>query len=202
MPNPNSKLHMAVTELFDGGIANTPKIAEDIARLVLGSLAEAASGPTTLFTDADDLSVEDRAETWLVTAAPREPSSGRGTRTRHIEIRKRDAMVNMVNCHEEGDLIANPAVAEKFALAILGNTAGEAELRRQLPLTVSDNAQTWVVKGSGNAARAHDGPGPFTLELQKANGRVLDMWFEWVLAIPPDVRTILRDSARKPNREQ
>jgi hypothetical protein len=109
-----------------------------------------------------------------------------------IEIRKRDAAIRVLSDQGTQYLLDDPAVAEKFGSAVLANAAGESELRRQLPLMVEDKEEIWRVRGSGNADREIEGPGPFLMEVQKRDARVLDMWFEWILDTPPEVDDLLR----------
>jgi hypothetical protein len=53
-----------------------------------------------------------------------------------------------------------------------------------MPLTVSDEGSTWLIQGSFNRDHANEGPGPFKLEVQKRDAKVLDMGFEWILKAP------------------
>jgi hypothetical protein len=61
MPSPDSDLHMAVTELFDGGIVNNADIALRIAHLILEPLI----GPTE-FSRNLSLTVADHGDKWLI----------------------------------------------------------------------------------------------------------------------------------------
>jgi len=191
MPSPDSDLHLAVTELFDGGIVNNATIASRIAHLILESLI----GSTELLANMP-LRVTDRADKWSIRGNQEAGSSVPGSCD--LEIRKRDAEVVVLSDQQTPDLLSDPPAAEKFASAVLVNAAGEEELSRQSPLIVDDKGETWRVRGSGNANRAVEGPGPFELEVQKRDARVLDMWFEWVLNTPPEVQVLLRTSVGKP----
>ena len=193
MPSPDSDLHMAVTELFDGGIVNNANIASRIAHLILepliGSTALSANMP---------LRVTDRADKWSIQGNRAASSAVPGSC--NLEIRKRDAEVLVLSDQQTQDLLSNPAAAERFASAVLENSAGKEELSRQSPLIVDDKGVTWRVRGSGNANRAIEGPGPFELEVQKRDARVLDMWFGWVLNTLPEVQALLRASAGNPTK--
>lgn len=178
MPSPDSDLHMAVTELFDGGIVNNAGIALHIAHLILEPLL----GPTEWSKNLP-LYVADRGDKWLIQGNREQGSASSGCCD--IEIRKRDAALRVLSDQGTQYLLHDPAVAEKFGSAVLANAAGESELRRQLPLMVEDKEEFWRVRGSGNAARAIEGPGPFLLEVQKRDARVLDLWFEWILIHRP-----------------
>ena len=185
MPSPDSDLHMAVTELFDGGVVNNADIALRIAHLVLEPLI----GPTE-FSRNLPLRVADHGDKWLI-QGNREQSSG-SLESCDIEIRKRDAAVRVLSDQGTQYLLHDPAAVEKFGSAVLANAAGESELRRQLPLMVEDKEEIWRVRGSGNADRAIEGPGPFLMEVQKRDAQVLDLWFEWILDTPPGVDELLR----------
>jgi hypothetical protein len=193
MPNPDSDLHMAVTELFDGGIVNNADIASRIAHLILehliGSTALSANMP---------LRVTDRGDKWLIRGNRAASPAVLGSCD--LEIRKRDAEVVVSSDQQTQDLLSNRAAVERFASAVLENAAGKEELSRQSPLIVDDKGVTWRVRGRGNANRAVEGPGPFELEVQKRDARVLDMWFGWVLNTPPEVQALLRTSAGNPTK--
>ncbi|MBV9860409.1 MAG: hypothetical protein JO038_09950 [Alphaproteobacteria bacterium] len=192
MPPADSKLHMAVTNLFDGGVVNNANIASQIAQMILKSLIEQAELLASM-----PLRVEDRGDRWQITgnrgiAGSDEPGVG------PIEVRKHDSAI--LAPRAAGNLLGDAAIAEKFAAKVLANIAGRGELRRQRPLVAEDNGDSWRVRGSANAKRTAEGPGPFELLVQKCDARVLDMWFEWVLNTPPDVQSMLQASARKPGR--
>ena len=195
MPTPDSDLHMAVITLFDGGVVNNASIAARLAQLILEPLIGASELAANL-----PLRIEDHGDNWAIRGG--RMASGSGTpRTCDLDIRKLDAAVLISGDRPAQDLLGDPALAEKFAAAVLESTNGEEELRQQSPLIVSDQGETWRARGSRGADRTVEGPGPFHLEVQKRDARVLDMWFEWVLHTPPDVQALLRASAKRPPSE-
>lgn len=193
MPTSDRDLHLAVIELFDGGVINNANIALKVANLVQESLGHGNEASARL-----PINITDRGDSWSV------PLSGwvgaDGGVVRRLEIRKRDAAIVPAEGPFARDLLGDAAIAEKFAAAILENAAGTAALGRQAPLTVEDRGETWRIRGSANADRASEGPGPFELEVKKRDARVLDMKFEWVLETPPDVLEMLRASGVEPGR--
>jgi hypothetical protein len=177
---------------FDGGIVNNPDIALRLAQIIL----ESVIGPERLAL-CSPLRVQDRDERWAVISS--HISSSRDCR---IDIRKLDAAIVLLGVENPPEALPKMLTVEKFAAAIVENARDSTELQRQLPFTVSDKGDTWLVRGSGNPDRAAEGPGPFYLEVRKRDARVLDMWFEWILHAPPEVKELMRQSARKPPESQ
>jgi len=109
-----------------------------------------------------------------------------------IEIRKLDAAILSLGGRSPSVVMGTAAIVEEIA-AILAESAGDLdEADRQLPFRVSDRGDTWRVRGSRNADRAIEGPGPFHLEMRKRDGAIVDMSFEAVLHMSPEVRNLLR----------
>ena len=196
MPTPDSDLHMAVTELFDGGIVNNEKIAAEIARLVLESATEANNDKAHVPGSTVEVSIAENDDAWLATVCSTPQQDVAAARPLRIEIRKRDARVRILAGPQLRYLLASHVAAENFAAVLVTNAAGEEELQRQMPLIVNDNGDTWLVNGRGNVTHAKEGPGPFRLEVEKTDGRVLDMWFEWVIEMPPSVQALLSRNVR------
>jgi hypothetical protein len=73
------------------------------------------------------------------------------------------------------------------------NVAGSS---RQLPFVVTDQGDTWLVRGSYNVDRSVEGPGPFRLEVRKRDAAVLDMCFEMVLHTPVKAQDALPENGR------
>jgi len=177
-----------------GGVVNNAKVASQIAQLLLEPLIGATEALVNM-----PLRVEDRGDRWWITgnrSAAGSDERGAGP----IEVRKHDSAILAPGA--TGNLLGDAASAEKFAATILANAAGVEELRRQSPLIAEDHGDSWRVRGSANAKRVAEGPGPFELLVQKRDARVLDMWFEWVLNTPPDVQSMLRARASKPSRDR
>lgn len=196
MPSPDSDLNMAVIALFRGGVVNNANIAACLARLIPEPLIGAAELAANL-----PLCVEDRGDSWAIQGSRAAPGAS-AVRACDLDIGKRDSAVLVSGVRPARDLLGDPAIAGKFAAAVLENANGAEELRRQSPLVVSDRGESWQVRGSRGADRAVEGPGPFHLEVQKCDARVLNMWTEWVLHTPPDVLALLRASAKKPPQER
>ncbi len=171
-----------------GGVINNRSVAARMAELLFGSLLGSTELPANMA-----LQIVDAGDRWSVRESIAGPAP-QMSKVRDFQIVKIDAAIVPAEGPFAGDLLGDAAVAEKFAAAILENAAGTAELRRQAPLTVEDRGETWRIRGSANADRASEGPGPFELEVQKRDARVLDMKFEWVLETPPDVLEMLRAS--------
>ena len=164
----------------NGGVVNNAKVASQIAQLILEPLI----GATELLANMP-LGVEDCGDRWLVRGNLRRADSDQ-PRAGPVEVRKHDSAILMPRT--AGNLLGNAVIAETFAATVLANTAGAGELRRQSPLIAEDNGDNWRVRGSANAKRSAEGPGPFELLVQKRDARVLDMWFEWVLSPSPEVQ--------------
>lgn len=82
-------------------------------------------------------------------------------------------------------MIDASGTARSFALIML-RSIDQGGANDQLPLTVSDQGDCWLIRGSLNRDNASEGPGRFRLELQKCDAKVLDMGFEYVLKARPE----------------
>ena len=172
---------------FQGGIVYNEKVALRLAQVLFGG---SASSPTRA--GRLPLEVRDHGNTWVVVTVGSDTQSGRS-----MEIRKRDAAVLSLDGQSPPELLGAAATAQHIA-AVLADSAGDPdEAVRQQPFTVTDRGETWIVRGSGNADRAVEGPGPFYLEVQKRDARVLDMHFEAVIHTPPEVKELLRAAAAR-----
>jgi len=92
--------------------------------------------------------------------------------------------------------VETPGLAKTFAMLVL-RSASQEGVNEQLPLSVSDQGDTWLVQGSLNRDRAAEGPGPFKLEVQKRDAKVVDIGFEWVLKVPPEVQAAIGRALRE-----
>lgn len=170
---------------FIGGIVNNADIARRLAGIILESRLGANRFATYL-----PLQVQDCGASWLIKGSGEAPACS-------IGIRKRDGAALSLEMENHADALGGTVAAEKFASALAENAGGAAEASRQLPFAVADNGGSWLVHGSGNADRSVEGVGPFRLEVQKRDARVLDMCFEAVMHTPPEVREALRGNKRK-----
>ena len=64
-----------------------------------------------------------------------------------------------------GALVDNADAAIAIAETLVRNKFGEAALREQQPLGARDGGQIWIVEGSLNRNRAHEGPGMLILRM-------------------------------------
>jgi hypothetical protein len=115
-----------------------------------------------------------------------------------MEIRKRDGAVLTAATAKATDAVANSATAERMAAALSDNAGLPGESGRQAPFTAIDKGHTWVVRGSYNANHTAEGLGPFYVEFRKRDARVLDIGFEGILHIPPEVKEALHTGKRGP----
>jgi hypothetical protein len=173
---------------FGGGIVSNSNIGLRLAQIIL----ESVIGPQRVALCLP-LRAQDRDDRWTTTS-----DNASDLRNCRIDLRKLDAAVVSLSVDGTPEALPRAEAVEKLAAAIVENSRGSAELSRQLPFAITDKGDTWLVQGSDNAARAAEDPGPFHLEVQKRDARVLDMWFEWVLPTPPEVKELIRQSMRKP----
>ena len=162
-----------------GGIINS-KLAARLAEIFLEPIIESEELHINLpfYTkDCDDMwFVWDRTTGHLNTCS--------------IQIRKRDGAILTVNGKNiTVDILHSSSQAEKFAKLVVQNLRGEKELQRQLPFSVVDQLTTWLIKGRP-AVSETEGPGPCHLEVEKHDARLVDLWFDWLLKVPPEAKTL------------
>lgn len=178
-----------VLQGFMGGIVRRADIAARLAAVI-------AEGLTASEEAAADhpFAARDIGEKWSIAGTGETCPIG-------MEIRKRDAAASWCGIDGAPAALSSATAAEKFA-AVLAESAGNPEeVDRQRPFVVTDRGDNWLVRGSLNADRAIEGPGPFHLEVRKRDAKVLDMSNEWVMHTPPEVREIL-EAAKKPSPER
>lgn len=156
---------------FAGGIVNSADLALRLAQVILDG-AQRSDKPTT----RTSLQVQDRGSSWSVRSV-----DGNGADVYEIDIRKRDAAICDRNFQQPLDVLGDMAVAEKFAAVLARASAGAADFNWQLPLTVIDRGDAWLVRGSDNPRPAPEGLGPFHLGVRKRDAKVLDMFFEGII---------------------
>ena len=165
---------------FHGGIVNNAKVAQRLATVILNAVEGPGRGAA-----CRPLAAKDHGDRWLITCTDSDASN-----IRSVDIRKSNAAVRFLGIKGPPQVLPNEDAAEKFA-AILAENAGDAdEVSQQSPFVVTDRGDAWFVRGSRNADRTFEGP--FRLEVQKRDARVLDMCFEGVLHVPPEVTAALR----------
>jgi len=83
------------------------------------------------------------------------------------------ALVDFGNKRISADL------AMKIAELILRSVHGDATFENQLPLTLTDGGDRWIIKGTAHGASSPDLEDPnggyLTITLQKSNCRILDI---------------------------
>jgi hypothetical protein len=186
MPRPESELNMMFLAALNGGIVFNADIARRLAQLILEHFVGLGKLAANL-----PLRVEDGGDSWRITGSQPESSKNGVCR---IEIRKCDAAVLALGVDQVHNVLEDSTLAEKFAEVMLESVDNEKDSNQQLPLNITGNGETWLARGRRNSDRAVEGPGPFELEFQKRDARVLDMGFEWVLKTPSDAQALLQTS--------
>lgn len=176
-----------VLQGFHGGIVGSADIALRLAQILLQNLVGKARLASCL-----PLQAHDRGDRWSITGADGEEADAC-----RIDIRKRDAAIAALGIERCPEVLGDPATVEKFAAVLAESAGGPAEPNRQMPFSVANHGATWLVRGSANADRMVEGPGPFRLEVQKRDARVLDMVFEGIIHTPPEVKELLRGNKRR-----
>jgi hypothetical protein len=169
---------MLLQGALNGNIITDAQSALRVARLILRILA----APHGHFI------VEDKGDRWSVVATV-PPKIGNPSQ--QIDIKKEDATV-LSPQRSKQDMFANCSAATEFAEIVIESAWGRADLKKQYPIAVSDSGKTWIVRGSRNADRAVEGLGPLNLEFLKGDGRVLNLFTEWFLDIPDDIKQFIR----------
>lgn len=95
----------------------------------------------------------------------------------------------------KGGIVATPEIARRLGELFLEATQTVAELERQRPLTVEDQGDTWLVRGSRNLA-LEEGPGPFHMTVKKRDGQVLDIGIPNVMKLTPEEEEALKATLR------
>lgn len=104
-----------------------------------------------------------------------------------------------------GGVIPTTEAARKFAELVLECTQDQEELKLQLPLTVEDQGETWLIQGSRNRDKSQEGPGPFHLTVKKRDAQVIDVGIPWVIKLAAEdeekLRSVLRGTGVLPTNE-
>jgi|SRR5579863_3849284 hypothetical protein len=83
-----------------------------------------------------------------------------------------------------GMKLVTDAIALEIARLVLTKEHGDDELKRQLPLFISADADTWVVRGSRPTVTDNDVPqldGPFEMRISQFTGQIFSCCFLFVL---------------------
>ena len=95
----------------------------------------------------------------------------------------------------KGGIVATPEIARRLGELFLEATQTVEELERQRPLTVQDQGDTWLVRGSRNLT-LEEGPGPFHMTVKKRDGQVLDIGIPDVMKLTPEEEEALKATLR------
>lgn len=96
------------------------------------------------------------------------------------------------------DMINSPDIAARLGELLIDNHFGSKHPEAQRPLTVVDQDDQWVVRGSRNKALGAEGLGPAKIIIRKKDGQILDMHIPYNMIPHPDVKEIV-EKARKAN---
>jgi len=97
-----------------------------------------------------------------------------------------------------GPLLNDEAIAETFAALLLKRVYGDAELARQRPLRVTDQASDWFVEGSYQGPDPLSGAGPWYIKFRKSDCRVEYYGFRAPpMEIPDHVKEIIARAKRE-----
>ena len=100
-----------------------------------------------------------------------------------------------------GPLLNDEAIAETFAALLLKRVYGEAELARQRPLRVTDQATDWLVEGSYQGPDPFSGMGAWYIKFRKSDCRVEGYGFHAPpMELPDEVKEAIAQvrKSRKP----
>lgn len=186
MPTPLSEINMKfLAALNGGGVAAKADIARELADLFISILAKQGKAYSPTLVDEGD---QWRVEVHETAIADRDKF--------HFDIRKADAALLLPgNTAPNRMAIATADIATAFGLIVL-KSGGQDDVDKQLPLTASDQGDIWLIRGSLSRDRAAEGPGPFRLEVRKCDAKVIDMGFDFILNVPPEVRPFFQRALR------
>lgn len=101
------------------------------------------------------------------------------------------SMTLIINDIPKGGLITKQDSALALAELIIASAYGAEELDRQMPLSVADEDDRWLVAGSFNQDRQCDQSGPVTLSIRKSNAAVIDIRLPFFMCVPADVQDVI-----------
>jgi hypothetical protein len=181
MPTAESAINMQFLAAMNGGVAAKADTAQKLAEFFSGTFAKHGKSYS--------IQLIDKGDRWQV--QNHDPAAWEDNII-YFDIRKVDASLSpLPDVAPNWTAIDTADAARKFAMLILKSVDPDGA-NDQLPLTAHDQGNTWLIQGSLNCNRAAEGPGPFKLEVQKRDAKVVDIGFEWVLKVPPEVRAALR----------
>ena len=93
-----------------------------------------------------------------------------------------------------GPLLNDEEVARAFAALMLQRLYGAGELTKQLPLRVTDQGESWLVKGSYQEPGMLPDTGAWFIEVRKSDCRVEKFGHLEPLELSDDVKSILANA--------
>ena len=93
-----------------------------------------------------------------------------------------------------GPLLNDAEIARTFAELILRRLYGDAEVRRQKPLKVTDRGTDWVVAGSYQ--EPDQLPGAWTIRVRKSDCRVEELGHYMRREIPDEIKSFFPSDTR------
>jgi len=101
-----------------------------------------------------------------------------------------------------GGVVNTSALASKLAGALIAGHYGDKELELQLPLTIADQGDCWLVEGSRNKDRALEGTGHAIVKIKKSNGAILQFMIRAVMHVDPRAQAIVDAQPKVKDRNQ
>jgi hypothetical protein len=95
-----------------------------------------------------------------------------------------------------GGIVTDSDTAISIAQIILKKLYGIEESERQQPLTAEEQSGSWVVTGSYNRGRKVEGPGYFSIIIQKKDCKIIDVRLDYVMNIPPDIQRLINKAQK------
>lgn len=95
-----------------------------------------------------------------------------------------------------GPLLKDDEIAQAFAALILQRLYGTDELAKQQPLRVTDQGESWLVKGSYQEPGMLSDTGAWFIEVRKSDCRVEKFGHLEPLELSDDVKSILANAKR------
>jgi hypothetical protein len=100
----------------------------------------------------------------------------------------------------QGGVIGTAEIARRFGELVLEHTQSKSGLQAQLPLTVEDQGDAWLVRGSRNRDHSQEGAGPFRMVVKKRDAQVIDVAVYYVVKIAAEDQELFREAFRKAGR--
>ncbi|HEV2551476.1 MAG TPA: NTF2 fold immunity protein [Stellaceae bacterium] len=96
----------------------------------------------------------------------------------------------------KGGVVGTAGIALRLGELYLEATQNTEELALQRPLTVEDQGDTWLVRGSRNRDLSQEGTGPFHMTVKKRDGQVLDIGIPNIIKFSPEEEEAFKATLR------